>query len=152
MYKSILLVFLVLLDILSKKIISNNLELSSVIKINSYLEIVHIHNYGISFGMLSNNFSPIFFILIGILLTLVIFYMMLKTNNFYEKWGYFSIISGATANILDRIFNGYVIDFINFHYNYYFWPAFNFADIYISFGIIMILTNFLNNIKNASNK
>jgi len=43
--------------------------------------------------------------------------------------------------------NGYVIDFIYLHINQYYWPAFNFADIYISIGIIMILLNVLRKIK-----
>ena len=64
-----------------------------------------------------------------------------------EKWGLFIIICGAMANIIDRIINGYVIDFIYFHFNQYYWPAFNFADIYISIGIIMILVNMLKKAK-----
>ena len=55
--------------------------------------------------------------------------------------GLFVIISGALANILDRMINGYVIDFIYFNFNNYYWPAFNFADICITIGIIMIIIN-----------
>ena len=54
-------------------------------------------------------------------------------------WGILLIIIGAISNIGDRLINNYVLDFILFHYNQYYWPAFNFADIYISIGIIIII-------------
>ena len=54
-------------------------------------------------------------------------------------WGVLLIIAGAISNIGDRLINNFVLDFILLHYNQYYWPAFNFADIYISIGIIMII-------------
>tara|TARA_Y100000588_G_C13856236_1_gene754187 strand:- start:153 stop:404 length:252 start_codon:yes stop_codon:yes gene_type:complete len=77
----------------------------------------------------------------------LIIYLFLKSSDTIEKMGLFVIICGAMANIFDRLINGYVIDFIYFHINQFYWPAFNFADIYISIGIIMILFNMLNKIK-----
>ena len=50
-------------------------------------------------------------------------------------------------NIIDRFLNTYVVDFISLHYNNYYWPAFNLADIYISIGIIMLLLTFFLNTK-----
>ena len=67
----------------------------------------------------------------------------------FEEFGLLIIISGALSNIIDRIFNGYVIDFIYLHYKDFFWPAFNFADIYITIGIIMIVINILRKINNS---
>ena len=66
--------------------------------------------------------------------------------DLWEQWGLFIIICGATANIIDRSYNGYVIDFLYFHINQLYWPAFNFADIYISIGIIMIIANMVKKI------
>ena len=65
-----------------------------------------------------------------------------------EKWALFIIISGALSNIIDRIINGYVIDFIYIHISNFYWPAFNFADIYISIGILMVIINIINKFKN----
>ena len=56
------------------------------------------------------------------------------------------ISSGAIGNAIDRIYFGGVIDFIDFFIYNFHWPAFNFADIYISIGIIMILLNVLKKI------
>jgi len=65
--------------------------------------------------------------------------MMIKTSNIIEKWGLVLIIAGALSNIIDRGINNYVLDFIYLHYKDFYWPAFNFADIYITFGVLMIL-------------
>ena len=63
----------------------------------------------------------------------------MKTDNNLERLGILFIIAGAISNIGDRFLNNYVLDFIYFHYNQYYWPAFNFADNYISIGVILII-------------
>ena len=55
------------------------------------------------------------------------------------------VIGGALGNLNDRIIHGYVIDFIEFHYENLYWPIFNFADVAISIGVILLLYSmFLN--------
>ena len=68
--------------------------------------------------------------------------MMAQSKSIIEKWGLIMIIAGAISNILDRAMNNYVLDFIYLHYRDFYWPAFNFADIYITFGVFMILYQF----------
>ena len=126
-------------DLISKQIIYYNIDLNSFLVVTSFLDIAHIHNFGISFGFFSGIFSPWIFILVGLILTGVILYMLMKSTNHMEKWGFTAIIAGALSNIADRTLNGYVIDFIYFHYKDFFWPAFNFADIYITIGVLIIL-------------
>ena len=132
-----------IIDLSSKQIIYYSIDLNSFLAITSFLDIAHIHNFGISFGFLSGTFSPWIFILVGIIVTGVILYMLMKSTNHMEKWGFTAIIAGALSNIADRTLNGYVIDFIYFHYKDFFWPAFNFADIYISLGICVIVLHLL---------
>ena len=132
-----------IIDLISKQIIYYSINLNSFLAVTSFLDIVHIHNFGISFGFLSGTFSPWIFILVGIIVTGVILYMLMKSTNHMEKWGLTAIIAGALSNIADRTLNGYVIDFIYFHYKDFFWPAFNFADIYISVGICVIVLHLL---------
>ena len=69
--------------------------------------------------------------------------MMIQSSNEIEKWGLSLVIAGAVSNIADRALNNYVLDFIYLHYKEYYWPAFNFADVYITFGIFMILYQIL---------
>tara|TARA_B110000014_G_C19763357_1_gene397452 strand:- start:338 stop:577 length:240 start_codon:yes stop_codon:yes gene_type:complete len=72
--------------------------------------------------------------------------MYFKSNSSLEKIGLQLIIVGALSNIFDRIYNGFVIDFIFFHINNFNWPAFNFADIYISIGIFILILQIFNDL------
>ena len=130
-------------DLISKQIIYYSIDLNSFLTITSFLDVAHIHNFGISFGFFSGIVSPWIFILVGIIVTGFIFYMLIKSRNYMEKWGFTVIIAGALSNISDRALNGYGTDFIYFHYKDFYWPAFNFADIYISVGICVIVLRLL---------
>ena len=141
--KIIIFFIFVSIDLLSKYLVFQYIDLYKFIKITSFLDITHIHNFGISFGLFSETIPAVFLIVIALLVVFFIIYLLLNAHDYLEYWGLFIIICGAIANIIDRFVNGYVIDFIYFHINQFNWPAFNFADIYISVGIIMILLNML---------
>ena len=148
MTKIFILILLVSFDIVTKNLVFNYIDLYDFIPILFFLELTHIHNFGVSFGFLSGIVSPWILIFIGLLVVGFITYLMFNSRDLLEKWGLFIIISGALSNIIDRIINGYVIDFIYFHISNFYWPAFNFADIYISIGILMVIINIINKFKN----
>ena len=148
MIKFIIFFVLVVFDLFSKKIVFDLIDLHTFIPLTSFLDLTHIHNFGVSFGLFSGVISPWILVILGLLIVTFIFYLMKSASDMFEEWGLLIIISGALSNIIDRIFNGYVIDFIYFHYKDFFWPAFNFADIYITIGIIMIVINILRKINN----
>ena len=148
MTKIFILILLVSLDIVTKNLVFNYIDLYDFIPILFFLELTHIHNFGVSFGFLSGIVSPWILIFIGLLVVGFITYLMFNSRDLLEKWGLFIIISGALSNIIDRIINGYVIDFIYLHISNFYWPAFNFADIYISIGILMVIINIINKFKN----
>ena len=141
--KIVIFLILVSLDLFSKYLVFNYIDLYKFIQITPFLDITHIHNFGISFGLFSNTIPTLYLIIIALLVVFFIIYLLLNAKDYLEYWGLFIIICGAIGNIIDRFVNGYVIDFIYFHINQYYWPAFNFADIYISVGIIMLLLNML---------
>ena len=143
-----ILLFVILLsfDLVTKYIVYAYIDLYQFIKITPFFDITHIHNFGVSFGLFSGTISPLYLIIIGLLVVFFIIYLLVNAQDKLEQWGLFIIICGALANIIDRFINGYVIDFIYLHINQYYWPAFNFADIYISIGIIMILLNVIKKI------
>ena len=149
--KLLIVILLVSIDFLTKKIVFNNIELNNFVPLMPFLDIAHIHNYGISFGLFANFLSPNFIILIGLTIIIILLYWMHKSNDKLEKLGLLLIIIGAISNIFDRVINNYVLDFIFLHYKEYYWPAFNFADIYISIGalliIVVIFRTFINQIK-----
>ena len=148
MTKIFILILLVSFDLLTKNLVFNYIDLYDFIPILFFLELTHIHNFGVSFGFLSGIVSPWILIFIGLLVVGFITYLMFNSKDLLEKWGLFIIISGALSNIIDRIINGYVIDFIYLHISNFYWPAFNFADIYISIGILMVIINIINKFKN----
>ena len=148
MTKIFILILLVGFDIVTKNLVFNYIDLYDFIPIIFFLELTHIHNFGVSFGFLSGIVSPWILIFIGLLVVGFITYLMINSKDLLEKWGLFIIISGAISNIIDRIINGYVIDFIYLHISNFYWPAFNFADIYISIGILMVIINIINKFKN----
>ena len=149
MIKFIIFFVLVVFDLFSKKIVFDLIGLHTFIPLTSFLDLTHIHNFGVSFGLFSGVISPWILVILGLLVVTFIFYLMKSTSDNLEEWSLLIIISGAISNIIDRIFNGYVIDFIYFHYKDFFWPAFNFADIYITIGIIMIIINILRKTNNS---
>ena len=149
MIKFFIFFILVSFDLLVKKIVFNSIDLYTFIPLAFFLDLTHIHNFGVAFGLFSGLISPWIIIILGLLIVTFIFYLMKSASDMFEEWGLLIIISGALSNIIDRIFNGYVIDFIYFHYNDFFWPAFNFADICITIGIVMIIINILRKINNS---
>jgi lipoprotein signal peptidase len=147
--KIIIFLLLVLLDLISKYFVFHYIDLYQFIKITYFFDITHIHNFGVSFGLFSGIISSLVLILIGLIVVVFITYIYVNSNDILERWGLFIIICGAIANIIDRTINGYVIDFLYFHINQFYWPAFNFADIYISIGILMIITNMVKKINKS---
>ena len=137
-----ILVFFVFCDLVTKFFVKNNFLINESKQLNSFLDIVYIQNYGVSFGFLSGLVSYWVLAILGLLVTSLIYYLMIRSNKRLEKLAYFILIIGALANILDRIINSYVVDFISVHYGDFYWPAFNLADIYITIGIIMLIISF----------
>ncbi|HIC42459.1 MAG TPA: hypothetical protein EYO86_05195, partial [Pelagibacterales bacterium] len=80
MNKIIIIVFLLIFDLISKQIIYYSIDLNSFLTITSFLDVAHIHNFGISFGFFSGIVSPWSFILVGIIVTGFIFYMLIKST------------------------------------------------------------------------
>ena len=147
--KLTIFILFVFFDLITKYFVKNNLILNQSIKINQFLDLVYVQNYGVSFGLFSRTFSHWIFIIIGLIIVLIIFYLIVISNKKLEKIAYFIIIIGAIGNILDRFINTFVVDFISLHYKNYYWPAFNLADIYITIGIIMLLLSFFINTKES---
>jgi signal peptidase II len=150
--KIILIIVLIISDLLTKKIIFNNIDLNTFIPLTNFLDITHIHNYGIAFGLFASILQPRIIIFGGILIIIFLLYWMITTKSNLERWGLLFIISGAISNIGDRFMNNYVLDFIYFHYNQYYWPAFNLADIYISVGIFIVIVQTYNLFRNRLKK
>ena len=107
---------------------------------SKFLNINLIWNEGIAFGLLSfdeNFFYNILTILILIII-FIIFIMTTKSDGF-KKYSLLMILGGALGNVFDRLYYKAVPDFIDFHIGDFHWFIFNVADIFITFGIIIMI-------------
>ena len=137
--KLFVVIIIIFFDQLTKSIVANNIQLNSNYKLTSFLDIIHIQNPGILLGFFSNVLSPWFILIVVGLVIIILFIWLLKSQDSYERWGITLIISGALGNFIDRLIHNHVTDFIYFHYTKYYWPAFNIADIFITFGVVMLI-------------
>ena len=117
-----------------------NLENIDYISVYSFLNFNLVFNKGIAFGILSFNeqFYYNVITLIIVLITSIVFYMALKSNGI-EKISFSLIFGGSLGNIFDRVYYSAVIDFIDIQINNFHWFIFNFADIFISLGVIVLI-------------
>ena len=136
---SIAIILLTLFDQISKIIVINNFKLyDSVILINNFLKFYYLKNTGASFGILSGK--TLLIILISVVM---IIYLIREIKNHKESnlllVSSSLIISGAFGNLIDRVFRGYVIDFISFTLFNREMPVFNLADTFITIGVILYI-------------
>lgn len=135
-----IIIFTFFLDLITKNYALSSLIINHSISINNFLNFTLAFNHGAAFSFLSNagGWQRWFFIIFSVIVILIITYILVKEKN--SQYIAFSfVIGGAIGNLYDRILYGYVIDFIEFHYNSFYWPIFNIADIAISIGIILLL-------------
>jgi len=112
------------------------------IKINSYLYLVHFKNEGAAFSFLSDagGWQRYFLSIVAAIASVFIIFMIKKNKeDIFLSLGLSLILGGAIGNLSDRLSLGHVTDFLYFHYNDYYWPAFNIADTAITIGALIII-------------
>jgi signal peptidase II len=132
-------ILVILADQFTKWLIRANLALGQVWWDGGFLEITHIQNDGVSFGLFKGHVEIIIvivFIEMAVILGVVYFLRnrLSFLDNMVMRAGIGLVMGGAIGNQVDRIAQGYVTDFINFKV----WPAFNTADASAVIGTIMI--------------
>ncbi|SMN11868.1 Lipoprotein signal peptidase [uncultured Candidatus Thioglobus sp.] len=135
--------YLIAADQLSKWLAYKNLGIIST-EITSFLSLTFTQNYGAAFSFLADQEGWQRYFLSGVSLfaSLAIIVWMLKTPTKHKATlvALTLILSGAIGNLIDRVNAGFVIDFIDFHYAGWHFPIFNFADIFISLGAILLIS------------
>jgi len=131
-----------IIDRLSKIYVINESKknLSNYIYESKYLNIRLIWNEGIAFGLFSsdNNLFYNFLTSVILIIILIIIYMITKHIGL-KRYSLILILGGALGNFYDRVFYEAVPDFVDFHVNNFHWFIFNFADIFISIGVMMLI-------------
>lgn len=137
-----------LIDFVIKQIIINNLALDDIFELTSFLYITYVKNIGAAFSMLKGN---VFFLIIISFIALNILFHFYNKENKISKIKYVSyclLIGGIIGNLIDRIFYNSVIDYIGVIIFKYHFPIFNFADICIVIGCILLFILSLKEDKN----
>ena len=108
---------------------------------SKFLNINLVWNEGIAFGLLSfdkNHLYNLLTILI-IVLIIIIFFMILRSKGL-KKYSLLMVLGGALGNLYDRIYFKAVPDFIDFHIGNFHWFIFNVSDIFISLGVLFLIS------------
>ena len=134
-------IFIVLIDQFTKYLMFYNK--SFINKDFLLFKLDFVKNYGAAFNIF--NGSRIFLSLISIFFSILLFYLIFRKNtiNTLDLYSYSFILGGTIGNGIDRIYKGYVVDFINL--NIINFPVFNIADISINIGFIFLLYRIFKN-------
>lgn len=135
-------VILIILDQVTKLWIQATLELGAVIEVTSFFNLVHVLNPGAAFSFLADQegWQRHFLSAVAVIASVVILFMMRSSSH--RRFAMFclsGILAGAIGNLIDRLAHGAVIDFLDFYYQTYHWPAFNVADVAITIGAIGLI-------------
>ena len=145
MMRTLLIIFIaaaaLAVDQASKRLIEGLIEPYSSINVFSNFDLVHIYNRGISFGLLdfSSSYGPYILSLVGVGIIVALSVWAFRTDNAVQGSALALIVGGAASNILDRLHDGAVTDFLDFYVGAYHWPAFNLADAAIVCGVAALL-------------
>ena len=133
-------IFVLVSDRVSKYLIVDQTEIGECHAVCPFFNITRVENYGVSFGMFRDRLSPFVLILLSLIVMVLLFLWAKKNKNYIFPTA--MIISGAIGNVIDRIYYGAVIDFLDFYVSKYHWPAFNIADasIVIGTGILFFIS------------
>ena len=144
-FSRISLIFFILvgLDQLSKILITSALDEGASLPLLPFLDLTLIFNTGIAFSLF-DDYGLWGRWFISSLVALILFYLAKiilteKNLNSYESLALVLIFCGGAGNLIDRVFLGYVVDFIHLLYQNYSYYVFNFADSYITIGVTLYL-------------
>ena len=142
LYFLTLIIFIVLIDQFTKYLMYYNKKLF-INKDFLLFKLDFVKNYGAAFNIFSG--SRVFLSLISIFFSILLIYLIFRKNtlNLFDLYSYSFILGGTIGNGIDRIYKGFVVDFINL--NYINFPVFNIADISINIGFIFLLYSIFKN-------
>jgi signal peptidase II len=141
-----LAVLVVVIDQLTKRLAEDRLQRTGVRSlpvpgVGDYLRLTYTENRGAAFGVLQDQTT--FFVLVGLVVVAVIAvsYRYLPRSDFRLHLALGLQLGGAVGNLIDRIRQGYVVDFVDFGYKANWWPVFNVADSAIVIGVALLALN-----------
>lgn len=136
-----LMVAVVLADQVTKAAALSVLSQGTAVPVLPSFNLTLGFNEGASFGMMGGLMAgqPLLMATLTGALTLVFAAMALRAKHPLERAGFALVVGGALGNIIDRLRQGAVTDFLDFYWRDWHWPTFNVADIAITVGAVLIL-------------
>ena len=135
----VIAIFILLFDQISKSLIEIYFKLNeSFVIVKDFFNITVAHNTGGAWSIL-NNHSYLFIIFSVIALIVLIRFMFQFKNNLRNNIAFACTVAGIMSNLADRLFLGYVRDFLDFKVLGYDYPIFNIADIAIVVGVLLLI-------------
>lgn len=148
---------LIVADQITKALVHQSLGLyDSVSVIPGLIDLVHVRNEGVAFGLLNSTDLPFKAVLtsalaVAALLGIALYARQLQAHERIARLGLACILGGAIGNLIDRVRQGYVLDFVDVYWGtWHFW-AFNVADASISIGAVLVFADLLLVKQHASN-
>lgn len=134
-------ILIVILDQVTKffavKYLKGNLPKSVI---GEFFQLAYVENRGAAFGILQDK--KIFFVIISLLVVSILVWMIIKHSgemDIFTRISMVMLLGGTIGNFIDRIRQGYVVDFLSFNFGDYSFPVFNVADICIVIGTILLM-------------
>lgn len=138
-----------ILDLFTKWLVVSHFELYECVNILPIFNLTYVRNYGAAFSFLADHsgWQKYFFVLIAVVISALLLFWLAKTprQKILLNSAYALIIGGALANMTDRLYHGFVVDFLDFYWQIYHYPVFNVADIAICVGAGLLILDYLKN-------
>lgn len=134
----LLIVIMVLVDQYTKYIAVHKFKKNKVNLMKGKIQLIYVENYGIAFNLYSHKRKRLilFNSICMIILAMILYNCIYIDKNLYIATGISLMVGGGLGNLVDRIKQGYVIDFL--YFNIRKWPVFNIADFFVFAGAIIL--------------
>lgn len=146
----------IVLDLGSKALASNLLDYAQPVELLPIFNLTLLHNTGAAFSFLANHggWQRWLFAAIAIVASLgmTVWLTRLKAHERLLAASLALIIGGALGNLYDRLMYGYVVDFLSFHWENYYFPAFNLADTAITLGALGLIVESLRDARHTARR
>ena len=137
-----LALLILIADQFTKVLILGYYKLGDATYVTSFFNVVRVHNSGAAFSFLAGAGGWQRWLFTGIGVAAALFIIWMLKSHAGQKLFSFSlacILGGAIGNVIDRSLYGFVVDFLDFHYAGWHFPAFNIADSAISIGAVCLV-------------
>lgn len=145
-----LALLIIIADQFTKVLILNSFQYGDSRYVTSFFNLVRAHNTGAAFSFLAgaSGWQRWFFVGLGGVATVFIIWLLRRHGHQTLFATALSLIlGGAVGNVVDRLLHGYVVDFLQFHWNQWYYPSFNVADSAITIGAVLLVWDELRRVK-----